>query len=317
MDRIARGLLASLFVNTIGCAPANVPTPSDVAPVVSRTFDDVRVHVVNTGWVRVKQVHRELEGPEALRLPAIVFAREWTEPMPILVGIIEHPDGVFLVDSGLAETSLDPEHFDCDPATGFVYRNLLDFRFTAEQRIDRRLSDLGIDPARVKGVIVTHRHADHTEGLAHLPASATVYVGAGDWPTQQGALHCRWPKDRVPVTVPKDEGPAFDALPHARPLTSDGRVAIVPLTGHTPGHLGVAVRTGSGTVLFAGDAAFSVRQIRERKIAGIVEKPGDARVSLDRLAAQIQRYPTFVVAAHDPHLLARFARGERTVLDDG
>lgn len=315
---LALGVLA-LSAQVSGCLygpPPSVAPPRAVPGVVSRTFDDVRVHVVNTGWVRVKQVHRELDGAEALRLPAIVFSREWTEPMPILVGIIEHPEGVILVDSGLAESSLQPDHFACDPGTGFVYHNLLDFAFSPEQRIDRRLGELGIDLARVKDVVITHRHADHTEGLAHLPPSVRVHVGAGDWPKQEGALDCRWPAGVTPDTVRADDGPAFDAFPHARALTSDARVAIVPLVGHTPGHLAVGLRTRDGTVLFAGDAAFNVRQIRERKIAGIVQQPDEARRSLGFLAAQLERHPTFLVPAHDPVLLARFERGERSFLEE-
>lgn len=318
LTAISCSLLVALGAQATGCfygPPGNVPSPEGVPSVVSRELDDIKVHVVNTGWVRVKQVHRELEGPAALRLPAIAFSREWTEPMPILVGVIEHPDGVFLVDTGLSETSLEPAHYECDPGTGFVYHNLLDFRFSPEQRVDRRLAELGIDMARVKGVVLTHRHADHTEGLPHIPATASVYVGTGDWPRHQGSLDCRWPKGIEPVTVPSDTGAPFEAFPHSRPLTSDGRVSIVPLTGHTPGHLAVAVRTSRGTVLFAGDAAFSVRQIRERKIAGIVEAPDEARASLDRLAAQLETFPTFLVPAHEPRLLARFARGERTLLE--
>ena len=151
--------------------PAAEPA-DDISPVVTREFGDLRVHVVNTGWVRVKQAHRELAGPESLRLAAIVAGLRWTGWMPVVVAVIEHPEGVFLVDAGMTETMLDPEHFACDPGTRYVYTNLLDFRFTPEQRIDRRLTQLGVDPGRLRGVVLTHRHADHTEGLEHLRTAA-------------------------------------------------------------------------------------------------------------------------------------------------
>jgi glyoxylase-like metal-dependent hydrolase (beta-lactamase superfamily II) len=149
-----------------------VTIPTTTPTSTTRSWGDVRIHVVNTGWVRVKEVHRELDGAVSTRFPAIVFGRQWTELMPVLVGIIEHPEGVFLVDSGLSEATLDPEHFACDPGTAFVYHNLLDFHFEPEQRIDRHLARLGIDPSRVRGVIMTHRHADHTEGFAHASRRA-------------------------------------------------------------------------------------------------------------------------------------------------
>lgn len=319
LKRLWPSLFAGLSTACLYAAPIGprIPDEREVRPVTTRVIDDLRIHVVNAGWVRVKAAHRELSGSVATRFPAIVVDREWTELMPVLVAIIEHPDGVFLVDTGLTEEMLDPDYFDCDPATAFVYRHLLDFRMAPEERIDRRLAALGIDPRRVAGIVLTHRHADHTEGLAKLPASAPVYVGAGDWPTHNGALTCRWPSERVPTLVRADEGAPFEAFPHARPLTRDGRVAIVPLVGHSPGHLGVAVRTRQGTIVFGGDATFSRAQIAERKLAGIVEDADATKRTLDILATQIDRYETSLVLAHDPTLLEPFARGERTLLPPG
>ena len=324
LRRIVRGfaltgaatcLLGLLLSACLHAAPLPVTIPTTTPPSTTRSWGDVRIHVVNTGWVRVKDVHRELDGAVSTRFPSIVFAKQWTELMPVLVGIIEHPEGVFLVDSGLSEAMLDPEHFACDPGTAFVYHNLLDFHFESEQRVDRHLARLGIDPSRVRGVVMTHRHADHTEGFAHLPPTATAYVGARDWPTHKGALPCRWPAGREPVLVQSDMGPPLHGFPHTLRLTKDGRIAVVPLTGHSPGHLGVVVSTDEGSVVFGGDAAFDVTQIRERRLAGIAEEPDDARRSLDRLADQIARYPTLLVLAHDPVLLRRFAAGMTTTLD--
>jgi len=315
---VARGvaLVTSFFAAACLSHPSATITPPTTAPeVVTRRFGDITVHVVNTGWVRVKEAHRTLTGPEALRLPTIVLARRWTEFMPVLVGVIEHPEGVFLVDTGLSEDSLDPEHFACDPGTAFVYHNLLDFRFVPEQRIDRRLAALGIDPARVRGIVLTHRHADHTDGLPFLSPAAEIFVGDGDWPAHNGALVCRWPPGRPPTLV-DGHGPPLAAFPASHPLTRDGRVAIVPLNGHTPGHLGVAVRTTETDVVFVGDATFSFQQLASRTLAGIVEVPADARRTLDVLADQVTRFPSQLVLAHDPMALDRFAAGARTELAD-
>lgn len=308
------GLLASALSLFLHPAPTGAAVPS-LPPVVSRTFGDIRVHVVNAGWVRVKEAHRELQGSEALRFPTIIFARDWTEFMPVYVAIIEHPEGVFLVDSGLSEELLEQSHFECDPGTAFVYRHLLDFRFEPSQRIDRQLNALGIDPARVKGVVMTHRHADHTEGYAYLPSSVVAYVGAKDWPTHNGALPCRWPAGRTPVLVPEDRGSALEAFPRSQSLTKDGRLAIVPLTGHSPGHLAVLLQTGAESIVFAGDAAFSVRQIREHRLAGIVEVADAARSSLNILERQLREHRSILVLSHNPELARRLGEGQPTPID--
>lgn len=307
-------LLGLLTTACFGPAPEVAPVPPKM-PSVTRELGEMRVHVVNTGWVRVKKPHRELEGAVSTRFPSIVFARSWTELMPVLVGVIEHSEGIFLVDTGLSEAMLEPEHFACDVPTKLVYQNLLDFRFEPEERIDRQLVQLGLDPAAVRGVVMTHRHADHTEGFVHLPPTVTAYVGARDWPTHNGALPCRWPKGREPVLISGDAGPPLQAFPHSRPLTKDGRIAIVPLNGHSPGHLGVAITAADRTIVFGGDAAFDVTQIREGRLAGIVEEPDAARETLSILSKQLREHPTELVLAHDPVLWRRFAGGELTAVD--
>lgn len=279
----------------------------------SRTFGDVGVHLVNTGWVRVKEAHRTLGGRESLRLPAILFDDRWTEFMPVLVAVIDHPEGVFLVDAGLTEDTLDPSHFNESVGNSFVYENLLDFRFDARERSDRWLPKIGVDPARVRGVVVTHRHADHSDALVALPEGADVYVGEADWPSHQGALS--WPLTRPPTLV--RHGAPLEAV---LPLTRDGRVQIVALPGHSPGHLGVLVRAEPGggeqalEVLIGGDVAFTLDQIRSSTIAGIVEDPRAARASLGALAARLDERPTLLLLTHDPLSAERLEGGVRTRL---
>jgi len=283
--------------------------------VVTHRAGDITVHLAVSGCVRCKRAPRTLRGPVAPRLPSIVPAPSWTAWVPIVVGVVGHPGGFFLVDAGMAEEALAPDYASCDPVSGLVYRNLLAFGLEPSQRIDRRLGALGIDIARLRGVVLTHRHADHEAALAHLPLSAPAYVGARDWPAHAGALPCRWPEGRVPVLVPADEGPALGAFPHVRPLTEDGRVAVVPLPGHSPGHLGLVVDAGDHHIVLAGDAAFSLDQIRDRVLAGIVEDPRAARRTLDLLADQIERFPTRLALCHDTALMEAFGRDEVTRLE--
>jgi N-acyl homoserine lactone hydrolase len=192
---------AALLAKACASPPPVLPTPDGAQAVITRTFDDVTVHAVRTGWVRVKEAHRTLRGPDALRTPAILLGRAWTEWMPVTVYVVVHPEGVFLVDAGLSEETLQSAHFDCDPGTHFVYDTLLKFLFTPQDRIDRQLAALGLSPEALRAVVFTHRHADHTDALGALPASATAYVGARDWPTHNGALACRWPAQRIPTLV--------------------------------------------------------------------------------------------------------------------
>jgi glyoxylase-like metal-dependent hydrolase (beta-lactamase superfamily II) len=293
-----------LHGTTAALTSAPTPTP------VTRRFPGLTVHVLHTGWVSVKEAHRTLTGLDAVRIPAILLDQRWTEWMPVFVYALVHEEGVWLVDAGLSEATLDFSESACDPGNRFVYQNLLRFRFEPSQRVDRQLEALGVPLDSVRGVVFTHRHADHTDAFAALPEGATAFVGAGDWPSHNGALPCRWPSARTPTLIQK-VGPPFGALPHSTPLTSDGRVRVVPLNGHSPGHLGVMADLGDERfALFAGDSAFSLEQVTSRTIAGISEVPADARRSLEAIASQLERAPTFLLPAHDPVSVDRFGRDQ-------
>lgn len=294
----------------MGSASYSDLPPRGAVPVITRRVaPDLTVHAVRSGWVRVKEAHRTLRGPTALRTLAIVAGRRWTEWMPVIVYVIDHPEGVFLVDAGQSEAMLDPQHFECDALTAWVYRTQLRFSVEADDRLDRRLAALGIDAARIRAVVLTHRHADHADGLDALPAGARVIVGEKDWPSHQGALPCRWPEGRTPTLV-GDGGPPFGAFAHSTALTQDRRLRVIPLPGHSPGHLGVLLETEGSYLLFAGDAAFSLSQVRDRQLAGIVEVPDAARATLDSIAEQLHALPTFLLLAHDADALERWSRDE-------
>ena len=192
--------------------------------------------------------------------------------------------------------------------TRWFYRHQLRLAFRAEERIDRRMQALGLDPGRVRGVIVTHRHGDHADALSVL-RSERVYVGAADWPAHQGALVAHWPPAVVPTLV-RATGRPFDEIPDSVPVTADGQLSVVLLSGHSPGHLGLVARADDGTrLLFAGDAVFSLEQLHGGVIAGICEAPRDARATLRVLERQLREHPTMLLPAHERDAWARLDAG--------
>jgi N-acyl homoserine lactone hydrolase len=318
VKRLVVVIVALVMLSLVGCAVSlglRPPARDDRRPalhVITRTVGDVKVHALPTGWVRVKKAHRDLTTAPSLRIPAIIVDQEWTPWMPVLSYAIEHLEGVVLVDTGLTEDMLDKAHFACDPGTSFVYDNLLQFHFAPEERIDRRLAEVGLSVDQVTSVVFTHRHADHTDGLRLLPASTRVYVGEGDWPRHNGALVCRWPTGREPIIVANNRERPFGALPASTSLTTDAQVRAVPLPGHSPGHLGVMLQTPSAWFLFAGDAVFDLDQLKNRRIAGISEVPEAAVDALNRIDAQLQFAPTFLLPAHEFEALDRLETGVPT-----
>ena len=176
-------------------------------------------------------------------------------------------------------------------------------------RPDSALERLGIAPAAVTDVVLSHIHWDHADGVDLFPDARVwlqrdeydYYVGAGGVP-----LH--------PAMDSLDARMLFD-------LHAAGRVHLVPgdsaevfpgifaYTGgkHTYASEYLSVPTRSGTVVLASDNVYLYRNLDERRpIAQTLD-------SLSNLAAQrrmlrIASRPGLIVPGHDPSVFARFPK---------
>jgi glyoxylase-like metal-dependent hydrolase (beta-lactamase superfamily II) len=163
------------------------------------------------------------------------------------------------------------------------------------------LSQIGIDPGSVKKVLITHFHADHTGGIGDLP-QAEVLTGPGNWPEHVGSFTCRLPKGFSPKQVEFTDA-SFEQFEKSKTLTLDGKIRIVPLFGHTPGHTGLVVNDGGVTYLFAGDATFDQDQTDRGAVCGVSQDLHDARKTQKSIKQQELRFNTVLLPAHDPAVL--------------
>lgn len=111
----------------------------------------------------------------------------------------------------------------------------------------------------------------------------------------------------------------FEAVRNLQGLTAD--ILIIPLAGHTTGHAGVAINTGAGWLLHAGDAYFSHRQMASSPHcppgvrafqAWVDTHRGQRRRNQQRLHQLAQQHPDAIdiVCAHDPTDLRRHSAVE-------
>jgi metallo-beta-lactamase class B len=104
------------------------------------------------------------------------------------------------------------------------------YDYASDEAIVGGLKRLGLDPASVKYVIVSHGHLDHVGGakLMQDRFGARLVMGGPDWGMIEQSVH------RFPNGKPKRDIVATDGQ---RVTLGDTSVTIVTTPGHTPGTL--------------------------------------------------------------------------------
>lgn len=283
----------------IGRSPSALLAASrSPAPVTVNISSRIKMHMFQTGWVAVKREHRAFDGPPMLRLPAIMTSRTWTQWLPVTAFLIEHPEGLFAVDTGETARIAEPDYTACDGMTGFFYRRNLQFSLAAHDEIGPQMKRVARSPDQVRKVIMTHLHSDHMGGMRWFP-NADFLVSETALRGHAGALMCRIPRSAHLQSVVYEDR-AVGVFTQSSAMTEDGAISIVPTPGHANGHQSVLIEDEGRSVCIAGDAAFSLEQVMTRQIGGIVENHAAATQSSELLKAQVTRFQTMLLPTHDP-----------------
>lgn len=261
----------------------------------------MNIRPISTGTVKITTRWQHGEGSYFSRITAMLLDRTFTEPLPIWCWLIEHPTGPIVVDAGISANANDRVWFP--PFMPLVQR-AAPFQITGpEEEIGPQLQTLGVDPADVRTVILTHLHQDHEGGLHHFP-NAEFVVSAAEWKVAQGLagrmvgyLNFRWPADFSPTPITFETPDPYFAGRY--PVTDDGSVYLVPTPGHTVGHLSVVVQSGDVAIFIAGDAAYTQDLLLADALDGVTQDADAKRDSHRRILAMARTEQVIFLPSHE------------------
>jgi glyoxylase-like metal-dependent hydrolase (beta-lactamase superfamily II) len=204
--------------------------------------------------------------------------------------LIRHGENYLLWDTGL------PGELAGTSATSGPYTT------SVKTRIVEQLRQIGVSPERVNFVGISHNHFDHIGQAADFP-KATLLIGAEDWEASQKG-------NSAPRFAPWIKGGAkVQPISRDHDVFGDGRVVILDMPGHTPGHQALLVRLPkTGSVLLSGDLYHFAENVKNRGVPGFNTDRADTLASMDRFAAIARSMRARVIVQHEPADIAKLPR---------
>ncbi len=269
----------------------------------------MRIHAIQTGVVAIKERQRQGKGHGGMRQLHTLLDPNWTPKLPIYAWVIEHPEGVIVVDTGETARASTPGYF---PSWHPVFRFGVREWVHPEEEIGPQLRALGIAPDDVRWLVMTHLHTDHAGGLHHFPrterlVSRAELTNASGFAGQvRGYLPNRWPADFATRAHAIDfRDTPFGSFPQSYPLTQASDVVLVPTPGHSPGHLSVILQEGEQAIFFAGDTSYTEELMLAQVVDGVSPDERAAKQTLAQIVAFARETPTVYLPAHDPESAQR------------
>jgi glyoxylase-like metal-dependent hydrolase (beta-lactamase superfamily II) len=211
-------------------------------------------------------------------------------PLDYFIWALKGPGGTFIVDSGFDEASARTrgrEFVRC-PGEG--------------------LKMIGIDPAQVRDVIVTHMHYDHI-GNPDLFPQAAYHLQDAEMQYCTGRCMCHRSISNVydVETVTAMVRKVYDL----RVRFHDGTVELAPglsihrLGGHTRGMQVVRVYTRRGWLVLASDASHLYANFKQSRPFPFVDSVTDMLEGFETLR-RLADGPDNIIPGHDPLVMSHY-----------
>jgi glyoxylase-like metal-dependent hydrolase (beta-lactamase superfamily II) len=211
-------------------------------------------------------------------------------PLNYYVWVISNKDRTILVDTGFGDVAAKK-------------RGRQIVRPVAEG-----IAALGIDPAKVKDIIITHMHYDHAGNLP-LFANARYHLQDKEMDFATGRCMCH--------SILRHGYEADDVVHMVRCVFDDrvqfheGPAEIAPgieahlIGGHTKGLQSVRVRTQRGWVVLASDASHFYAHMEQGRAFPIVYNVHDMLQGHETLRT-LATSRSHIIPGHDPLVMARY-----------
>lgn len=266
--------------------------------IVQCNGQDVKIHAIQTGSVAVKRSHRTNKTAHFLTPIKISLDKQFTEFMPIWVWVIEHPEGVIVIDTGENAEIMNADYFRPvgRMVTKYSKKNFK-FQVQKENEIGYQLRQLGIRNDSIKNVVLTHLHIDHTDGIKDFP-NVEIILNEDEYRKPSGHFPELVPTWFKPNTVAY-KNDFIEIFDKAYPLTRAEDMLLISTNGHTKHHSSVLFKTDDCHILFAGDVCYNQDQLISNDLPGINVNYKESRKTYNNIKTYGQLHNLIFLPSHD------------------
>ncbi|HEY7540671.1 MAG TPA: N-acyl homoserine lactonase family protein [Methylomirabilota bacterium] len=195
--------------------------------------------------------------------------------------LIWHDKGLLLWDTGV------PDSVAAMPDGMVVANGAITYR--RDKTLESQLEQVGIKPADVTYVALSHTHGDHVGNVALFPTSTVLIQAAEyDWAMAGPAK---------PAFVSTQE---IEKLTGDRDVFGDGTVKIISTPGHTPGHQSLLVQLPkTGWLLLTGDAVHFRDNWTHKRVPSMNVNRAQTLASLKRIETLLKERKARLWINHD------------------
>jgi N-acyl homoserine lactone hydrolase len=262
----------------------------------------LKIHAIQTGKVKIKKFEAFGAKNRISRMWQLLHTNNWTDWLPIFCWLIEHPEGLFLIDTG---EIFRVHEYGYLPDTIF-FKGAAKYEVKREDEIDFQLAKLGYNAEQIQRIYLTHFHNDHADGLCHFP-KAKIFAAkeAYDFTLSSKGAGIGYLKKNLPAWFNPEVFEFTDGKEEmfmsCKKLTEDASFIAVPAPGHSRGHTAYILKSENYRYLFSGDTTFN-SQTLNAGIPTVILNNSDAKESVRKLRDYAQSSDVVLLCSHDPQV---------------
>ena len=276
----------------------------------------MKIHVLHTGQVRVSP-YLPFGGDNCniLKASGITTPKKDWIWLPVSVYLIEHKNGLILVDTGwhrdMSPKGVYDKKAQIKSLGSRILYNVNQGLIPPRKAVNEQLEELGIKSSDLDSVLLTHLDCDHANGLRAVKDAKHILCAGEELECARKHSFIRYKKqwwqgvNLQSIKWNGTEGPVHKSFD----LFDDGSVIMVNIPGHSDGLCAVKIVNGKGKyVLLFSDGGYATKSWKEMITSGISLDKNMQRNSLNWIREQSMNSDCIEsLATHDseikPHII--------------